>query len=261
MDISLEVVPRSREALDEALDLARRYPDIRTINIPDLSRFPLRAWDACRSLGMAQREAAEAAPQAQALAPAYSFIPHLRANAFNPKEPLPFAALFQKAGITAVLALAGDPPADPSQPCYPYATCDFIRDLKAQIPDVAVYAAFDPYRNNIRYELDYLTKKEAAGADGFFSQPFFDLRLLEIYAEYLEHRKVWWGVAPVVSDRSKAYWESRNRAIFPRSFRADLDWNVSFARDVRAFCAANDFNFYLMPIKVDLDAYLGGLFG
>jgi methylenetetrahydrofolate reductase (NADPH) len=129
------------------------------------------------------------------------------------------------------------------------------------MPELEIYGAFDPYRNNIRYELDYLLAKEEAGASGFMSQPFFDLRLLEIYAEYLEGKRVFWGVAPVLNEGNRNYWESRNRAIFPRSFRPGLSWNIEFAREVWNFCGSNSFNLYLMPIKVDLQTYLEGIFG
>jgi methylenetetrahydrofolate reductase (NADPH) len=129
------------------------------------------------------------------------------------------------------------------------------------MPELRIFAAFDPYRTNIRFELDYVRAKENAGAEGFFSQPFFDLRLLEIYAEYLEGKQVFWGVSPVLSGPSRNYWESRNRAVFPKSFRADLFWNVDFGRRVLQFCESNQFNLYLMPIKINLEEYLAGLFG
>ncbi|MDR2471845.1 MAG: methylenetetrahydrofolate reductase, partial [Treponema sp.] len=140
-------------------------------------------------------------------------------------------------------------------------TVPFIKKLKAELPELEIYAAFDPYRTNIRYELDYLAAKEEAVASGFMSQPFFDLRLLEIYAEYLEGKNVFWGLAPVLGEGNRRYWESRNRAVFPRSFRPGLDWNTGFARRVLAFCRSGGFNLYLMPIKVDIGTYLSGIFG
>jgi methylenetetrahydrofolate reductase (NADPH) len=129
------------------------------------------------------------------------------------------------------------------------------------MPELRVYVAFDPYRSNIRYELDYLRAKEEAGTEGFMSQPFFDLRLLEIFAEFLEGKQVFWGIPPVLSESSRNYWESRNRAVFPRNFRPDLYWNVDFSRRVLDFCEAHGFHLYLMPIKVDIAACLSGLFG
>ncbi|MCL2130216.1 MAG: methylenetetrahydrofolate reductase, partial [Treponema sp.] len=102
--------------------------------------------------------------------------------------------------------------------------------------------------------------KEEAGADGFFSQPFFDLRLIEIYAEYLEGKNVFWGISPVISNASRNYWESRNRAIFPRSFKPDLRWNIDFGRRVLDFCRNTGFNLYMMPVRLDIGTYLAELF-
>ncbi|MDR1788451.1 MAG: methylenetetrahydrofolate reductase [Treponema sp.] len=244
MDVSLEIVPRSEEALREGAAVGAAYPAITCINIPDLLRFPLRSWEACGLVDGRGRD----------------LIPHLRARAFDPAAPFPLKALFEKAGIRKALVIAGDPLAgEAASDGSP--SINFIKKLKTEMPALELYAAFDPYRTNIRFELDYLAAKEEAGAAGFMSQPFFDLRLLEIYAEYLEGKRVFWGIAPVLNAANRAYWESRNRAIFPRSFRTDLAWNVDFGREVLAFCAAHNFNLYLMPIKVDLSAYLDGLFG
>jgi methylenetetrahydrofolate reductase (NADPH) len=179
---------------------------------------------------------------------------------FDPDEPFPHRELFRRLGIRTALVIAGDPPTNAGIRTWPQSAVSFIKKLKAEMPELELYAAFDPYRSNIRYELDYLAEKEEAGAAGFMSQPFFDLRLLEIYAEYLEGKNVFWGVAPVLSPGNRAYWESRNRAIFPKHFQASLDWNVDFARRVLDFCGRQSFSLYLMPIKVDLNSYLSGLF-
>ncbi|MDR0600749.1 MAG: methylenetetrahydrofolate reductase [Treponema sp.] len=258
MIISLEAIPRSREALTETAKTGAVFPGIRIINVPDLVRFEIRSWDACGIL------------EELCCTSAFTFMPHLRARDFDPKLPFPHTARFRGLGIKRVLVIAGDTGSE-SAVCGVRAaglpqvqktqTIPFIKKLKAELPELSVYAAFDPYRSNIRYELDYLREKEEAGAVGFFSQPFFDLRLLEIYAEYLEGRDVYWGISPVLSDKNRNYWESRNRAIFPKSFRPDFFWNVDFGRRVLDFCEKRGFNLYLMPIKVDLEAYLSGLLG
>jgi methylenetetrahydrofolate reductase (NADPH) len=247
--VSLELVPRSREALEKGLCTARNFPGIDFINVPDLTRFSIRSWEACGMLA------------AFSGGPGPGFIPHLRARDFDPAAPFPLAGYFRDQGIRRVLVIAGDPPG--GEAAAPVnvreGTVPFIKKLKRELPGLDILAAFDPYRTNIRYELDYLMAKEEAGASGFMSQPFFDLRLLEIYAEYLEGKRVFWGVTPVLSGASRNYWESRNRAVFPKQFRAALDWNIAFGRRVMDFCRAHDFNLYLMPIKVDLEGYLSGL--
>jgi methylenetetrahydrofolate reductase (NADPH) len=254
MIVSLEAVPRSREALISGAAEAANFPAISLINVPDLLRFSIRSWEACGIL--AATGGKEPAGQRPAL------MPHLRAADFDLRVPFPHTEYFRSLGINQVLVIAGDPPA-PGIPAprqtYPTETVPFIKKLKAEMPELRIHAAFDPYRTNIRYELDYLAAKEDAGAEGFFSQPFFDLRLLEIYAEYLTGKQVFWGVSPVLSQANRNYWESRNRAVFPKSFRADLFWNVDFGRRVLEFCNANGFNLYLMPIKIDLAAYLSGV--
>jgi methylenetetrahydrofolate reductase (NADPH) len=259
MIVSLEAVPRDRDALAAFAEITAAFPRIDFINVPDLKRFEIRSWEACGIIR-------DSAPGLKA---GLKLMPHLRARDFDPAMPFPLADHFRRLGIGHVLVISGDP--EPASPGAPAAapglnpadspTIPFIKKLKTEIPELKIYAAFDPYRSNIRYELDYVRAKEEAGAEGFFSQPFFDLRLLEIYAEYLERKEVYWGVSPVLSTGNRAYWESRNRAIFPKSFRTDLGWNIDFGRRVLSFCEAQNFNFYLMPIKIDLKAYLSGLFG
>jgi methylenetetrahydrofolate reductase (NADPH) len=257
MIISLEAVPRSPEALAETAKAAAAFPEIRIINVPDLTRFKIRSWEACGIL-------AGSVPAGSSPA-AFSFMPHLRARDFDLQKPFPHAALFRSLGIDRTLVIAGDAEGaastDKADAAGAAPAISFIKKLKSEMPELSIFTAFDPYRSNIRYELDYLREKKEAGAAGFFSQPFFDLRLLEIYAEYLEGADVYWGISPVLSDKNRNYWESRNRAIFPKSFRPDLFWNVDFGRHVLDFCKSRGFNLYLMPIKVELKTYLSGLLG
>jgi methylenetetrahydrofolate reductase (NADPH) len=258
MIISLEAVPRSPEALAETAKAAAAFPEIRIINVPDLTRFEIRSWEACGILAGAQRHSETASDAAVGRGPAaFSFMPHLRVRDFDLQKPFPHAALFRSLGIEKTLVIAGDAESAASGVVGVANTTDvvdttftisFIKKIKSEMPELSIYAAFDPYRSNIRYELDYLREKKEAGAAGFFSQPFFDLRLLEIYAEYLEGADVYWGISPVLSEKNRNYWESRNRAIFPKSFRPDLFWNVDFGRRVLDYCEKRGFNLYLMPI-------------
>jgi methylenetetrahydrofolate reductase (NADPH) len=266
MKISLEAVPRNKEALISCAAEAAAFLQIGSINIPDLTRFTFRSWDACSALTEALPKNGEKSR--------FHYIPHIRAIDFKLHQPFPCRDLLRSQGVNQVLVIAGDLPRnfDTDFMSLEYIqsgkfpeiqtteTVPFIKKLRAEMPELTIYAAFDPYRTNIRYELDYLGQKEAAGAAGFMSQPFFDLRLLEIYAEYLEGKEVFWGLSPVLSQASRNYWESRNRAIFPKHFRPDLEWNIDFGRRVISFCEAHHFNVYLMPIKVDIKAYLSGLF-
>ena len=245
MKISLELVPRDEQYIcEQTAFVEQAIPDISAINFPDLLRFGIRSWDACRMVSHSQLDR----------------IAHLRAIDFDMHKPFPLTGFLKENHIKKVLVIEGDKPQDMKHVIYPSSSIEFIRKLKKEVEGITIYAAFDPYRNNIRYELEYLWQKTEAGASGFFSQPFFDLRLLEIYSEYLEGQDVYWGVSPVTGERSKLYWETRNRAIFPKSFVPNLDWNVRFGQQVINFCKKNSFNLYLMPIRINLTDYLIRLF-
>jgi methylenetetrahydrofolate reductase (NADPH) len=242
--LSIELVPRNPEALRRDLQQVRDcFPAIDTINIPDLLKFPLRSWDAC--------------VQARQLFP--HAIPHLRAIDFDLDKPFPLVETFRQHGIDSVLIIAGDQPQDMSRRVFRTSSVDLIRAVKTQMPDMKVYAGIDPYRTGIKTELDYVKRKRDAGAAGFFTQPFFDLRLMEIYHDLLSGLEVFWGVSPVMSERSKDYWDNLNNAIFPPDFTPTLEWNRRFARQALDFAAKTDSNLYFMPIRVDLFAYLEGI--
>jgi methylenetetrahydrofolate reductase (NADPH) len=244
MRISVELVPRSPAALvRDALFIRERFDWVTMLNIPDLRRFPLRSWEAC-----------------SATAPIYaSSIPHVRAIDVAPHDPLAMLETILAAGLNEVLVVSGDPPHDFGQLAYPQSSVEVIRRFKRECPQLRVYAALDPYRQGIRAECEYVERKLEAGADGFFTQPFFDLRLLEIYAERLAGQVVFWGVTPIVTEGARAYWETTNRIVLPRSFQPTMEWNREFARTVLRFVKLNDANAYLMPIRVDLAEYLDGL--
>jgi len=245
MKISLELVPRNRQYIcEQTAFVEKTIPQITAINFPDLLRFSIRSWEACQMITHSQLDR----------------ITHLRAIDFDLNQPFPLVSFLKENNIKKVLVIEGDKPQDMRNMVYPTSTLDLIRKLKKESDDITIYAAFDPYRNNIRYELEYLQQKIEAGASGFFSQPFFDLRLLEIYSEYLEGHDVYWGVSPVTGERSKHYWETRNRAIFPKSFSPTLSWNVKFSQDVMNFCQKNNFNLYLMPININIEIYLRKVF-
>ena len=242
--LSIELVPRDRDSLQHELQLIRtHFPAIETINIPDLLKFPLRSWDACR--------------QAKALFP--HAIPHLRAIDFDLRQPFPLVEDFLHNELDTVLVIAGDQPQDMSRRVYRTSSIELIRALKATMPALKVYAGIDPYRTGIKTELDYVKRKIDAGADGFFTQPFFDLRLMEIYHDLLSGLEVFWGISPVTSERSKDYWDNLNNAIFPPDFEPTLAWNRRLAQEAMAFAGDTGSNIYFMPIRIDLVEYLEGI--
>ena len=244
MRISVELIPRSEaEVLADAQIVRSVMPVANTFNIPDLMRFPLRSWDACAL--------------ARSVLPAA--IPHIRAIDIPPGDELAVGDAVVAAGLTEILVIKGDAPSDVSRRTYPTSSEAVIRRFKRHHPALRVYAAFDPYRQGLRDELAGIDRKLEAGADGFFTQPLFDLRLLTICADMLQGSEVFWGIAPVLGERSKAYWETTNRVVFPSGFAPTLEWNRDFARAAVALIRSFNANVYFMPIKVNLTRYLDGL--
>ena len=243
--VSIELVPRSPTALAADLQLMRqRLPSVRMVNIPDLLGFDLRSWEACR--------------QARAMVP--RAIPHLRAMDFDLDRRL--AALVETlraADLREVLVVQGDSPQDLHRQVFPTKSVELIRALKAALPGGAVYAALDPYRASFRAEMAYAAAKLEAGADGFFTQPFFDLRLMDVWGELLAGHEVYWGVAPVLAERTRRYWQTKNNAFFPVSFEPTLEWNRRFAADCLAWVRSRGAHIYYMPIRADIAAYLEGI--
>lgn len=243
MRISLELVPRTKESiLEEVEKISRNLKKVNAINIPDLLRFDLRSWEACEYVKPYFQNA----------------IPHFRAVDINLNEPLPMAGALLEKQFKEIIVISGDIPQDMSRKMYLSDVLEVIKKFKVEIPGIKIYAAFDPYRQGIHKELDYAHAKRDAGADGFFTQPFFDIRLFDIYAELLQSYEVFWGVSPVLSMNSKNYWETRNKVIFPKNFSPTLEWNRDFARAVLGRITSMDGNAYFMPIKASvLDCFNG----
>lgn len=242
--ISLELVPRNPAQLAQELAaVARHFPQLDTVNIPDLLRFPTRSWDGC------------------ALAKGYvrHAIPHIRAIDFSRTEPFPLLDTLRQQGLREILVVTGDPPPADETRKDGATAVELIRLIKQAAPDFTIYAAIDPYRNGIQQELEYARAKQEAGADGFFTQPFFDVRLMEIFYEQLPDLNIYWGVSPVLAEGSKKYWVSRNRAVFPPHFEPTLQWNWNFGREALRFAQATGGNIYFMPIRADVVQYLSGI--
>ena len=77
--------------------------------------------------------------------------------------------------------------------------------------------------------------------------------------EQLKDVEIYWGVSPVLGERSKSYWENRNNAFFPMGFEPTLEWNREFANEALTYVKERDDNIYFMPIKTDLVNYLDGI--
>ncbi|KXV20985.1 methylenetetrahydrofolate reductase [Gluconobacter japonicus] len=243
MRVSVELVPRSEEALFEDVSVVRRVlPSVDLLNIPDLIRFDLRSDDAAARVNRTS---------------GLSVIPHIRAIDIAPDAPLPGA---DRPELNAVLVVAGDPlPAGSDRVAYPNTSAQIIERYRREAPHLDVYAVFDPYRRAPWQELEDIARKKDAGACGFFTQPLFDLHMLQLSMDWLRDDTVFWGISPVLGERSRRYWERVNHVVFPKDYDDTLDGNIRLARQMLTLVREKNDNTYLMPLKVDLASYLGGL--
>lgn len=253
--ISVELIPRDLNTLEKETKLIKdKFPMVNAINIPDLLRFKVRSWGAVALT-----------------AKSFPFsVPHIRAIDF-PADDL--EGSLEKAGvlkhikdnnIPAVLIVKGDPPKDKSHKVYDTTSIDLIKFFKNTMPELKVYGAIDSYRSTFDEEFDYIKEKVDNGVDGFFTQPFFDIALMEKYGDKLDKEfsqsEIFWGVSPVTTEHSKHYWETLNKVTFPDDFCLTLKCNVDFAKKALQFVSERKSNIYFMPIKVDIDEYLTQVF-
>lgn len=241
--IAVEIVPRKEEEILRDVETLKKYSQVDCVNIPDIMRCEIRSWEG-----------------AKFVQPYLPTIPHVRAMDIDLTKPLPFKEIFEQAGITEALVIAGDPPQDFSRTVYPTESIDVIRKFREELPNVKVYAGIDQYRSGIRDELYKVERKMQAGAAGLFTQPFFDMRYLKMYADLLDGIDVYWGVSPVLSARSKGYWERKDKAVFPKDFEPTMNWNVEFAHKVIDFISSKNGGLYFMPITIDIADFLPQIF-
>jgi methylenetetrahydrofolate reductase (NADPH) len=243
MRISIELVPRDLSVLkEELLFLARDYPQVDTINVPDMTKLTNRSLDPA-VIGAVRDES-------------LALIPHIRAcdyeNAADALSRL-VPELVRK-DIQEMLIVSGDQ--DETERSGGLRSPALISLIKSQLPTATVYAAIDPYRQGIADEIAYAKVKLEAGATGFFTQPFFDHALLRKYAESLEGERVFWGISPVLNEKTKAYWERVNNVRFPGDFKISMNYNANLAREIIEIAKLRGQDAYIMPIRAPLDEYL-----
>ena len=239
MHISFEIVPRSLPAFTEQYAYVQSLgANINVINIPDIQRFSLRSWQLNQLIDRNK----------------YQFVPHFRAIDFK-RDGSDLSSIIEDYQLDKILLVSGDPPEGLNRTFYNTNVLELIRIIKQRFPDLSIYAGFDPHRQGLQDECDYILRKIEAGVTGFFSQPFYDHRLLEIYLEHMQGLDVYIGLSPITSQSSKLYWEVKNKVKFPLNFRPELDWNVDFANRVIETAEKSGFNIYFMPIKIQLNDY------
>lgn len=245
--ISVELIPRSVDHLIRDVEtVATHLGDVDTINVPDQTKFDLSSWDACAL--------------AKETTSAHSTIPHVRAQDLEPDRALPMLRAIERAEITELLIVSGDPAKNQPDEIPGVSAIEAIARIRRELPGVDVYAGLDPYRQSPEREVAYAEQKLEAGAAGFFTQPFFDVALMAAWASFLPRGvPIWWGTTTVTSEASRRYWQRVNHAVFPHDFEVTLDWQRSYAQRALSFAREHHQHVYLMPISVDVHDYLGGL--
>ncbi|MGE4170019.1 MAG: methylenetetrahydrofolate reductase [Candidatus Margulisiibacteriota bacterium] len=239
----VELVPREMETfIAEAQALMSAGLGLFGINVPDVLRLSNRSHDAATAL----------------LRVGIPAIPHIRAIDRPLDETLSLVDAFVKAGGAHVLIVSGDIP-DGLRQTYPVHPVDIVAALKARF-DLKVYCAIDPYRTSFAKELAYIDQKRQAGADGFFTQPFFDAGLAKLYLDQLEGTSVFLGISPVMSEKSKNYWITKNHAVFPKDFSLDFEANVAVAKNLVDVAVQNGQHTYSMPILCPALAFSKAVF-
>jgi len=243
MKFSFEIVPRTDDAFEQQYNFVSTLGEtISMINVPDIQRFNIRSWETGVKIDRTK----------------YNFVPHFRASDFSLQSGDIFRVI-EENQLDHVLLVSGDPPEGIKREFHNTSVLDLIRVVKQKYPDITIHAGFDPHRNGIQEECHYVQRKIDAGASSFFSQPFYDMRMIEVYAEHLQGVEMYIGLSPITTVASKNYWELKNKVMFPASFKADIDWNIDFSNKVIAMAKEVGFNIYFMPIKINLEDYFGKL--
>lgn len=241
--LSIELAPRDvDQLLREAREIADRYPQLTWLNIPDILRLPVRSHDAAiAALGLPLR-----------------VIPHIRARDRSIDETLAMIDRLEAAGIRDVLIVTGD---RYDENDTGVSSLEVIKAATSRgSGNVRLWAAFDPYRGELRAELDYARAKTEAGATGFFTQPFFDPRYAEICLDQLAHVDTFIGISPVTTEKSRAYWERTNRVVFPSGFKPTLEYCARLTAELIHLAESHGQHAYLMPIRLEPQVYLGAAF-
>jgi methylenetetrahydrofolate reductase (NADPH) len=234
--ISVELVPRSEEEVLTDAALVAMYPQVTHINIPDIERFSLRSVEAIRLIR-------------EKFGDRFVYVPHIRAIA-STLVPDTFPG-------DIALIVQGDIPAQFKPEQLIFAT-EHIREMPKGI---RVMAGIDPYRSSVKHEQALICAKIAAGATGFFTQPFFSLLYIRYWDTILpKEYEIFYGVSPITTEASLAYWKDKNHVVFPNDFSLSVARQVAFARSVIRWANAHGRSVYLMPIRIPLALYLAKVF-
>ena len=240
----VEIVPTDLDVLKQSSkDILSRYDNVQGINVPDILRQSIRSHDAVELL----------------LDEGITAIPHIRTIDRPLTETIALVERLIEKGLKHVLLITGDAPTYIAK-TYPVTPMMAVRSIKERWPFLKVYCALDPYRASFLKEIRYCEQKAAVGADGFFTQPFFDPELARIYIEQLKDFELFIGISPVITERSQNYWINKNHAIFPERFGLSVEKNAEIGKEILDVTRSHGKNTYIMPIRVPVQEYLDKLF-
>lgn len=243
--IALELVPRDLSLFfEESRSNLEQYPFIKKINVPEVRSVPINSFEAAQIL----------------LSKALPVVPHFRLIDRTLDDLLEKLSFLESIGLKEVLLIGGDLPKKGEFIPSGLTTLRAIAEVRRAFPSLKIYAGLDPYRSSFRQELDYAFKKMEAGCDGFYTQPFFSLKILDLWLEQLSNTELWFGISPVHSDKSRQYWERVNQVVFPANFSYGKLENNELARQLLERIADANCNAYFMPITLSAAEYLKGLF-
>tara|TARA_Y100000591_G_scaffold253291_1_gene224895 strand:- start:3 stop:743 length:741 start_codon:yes stop_codon:yes gene_type:complete len=241
--IFLELVPRNLETLYQNSKLfLDTFNDLSGINIPDIKRLPIRSHEAAQHL----------------LNHNLTAIPHIRTQDASLSDHITAMQTLYAKGLRHVLLISGDP--DNQSASFDSSPDMLCKELKNAFSDLTVYCGIDPYRQAYDDECRYAEKKLTAGADGLFSQPFFDVTLYKKYVKQFSTTHFFCGISPVTTEASFTYWKTINKVPFPTSFDLSLDYNIRLAKELLACSKSYNQHAYLMPIRTPVKAYLEQVF-
>lgn len=240
--ISLELVPRTLEALRTDIEsVLKTNFKLDRINVPDIKRLDWRSWEAAELL----------------LDMGVMPIPHFRSQDFDAGEVIETVRPLVLKGIKEILIVSGDP--FEGQEKKGLTPIEMLRELKAEFPELKLFAGLDPYRTSWTEELAYSKQKLAAGFDALFSQPFFCEDLMNSWLKHFKPGQLFAGFAPVTSEKSIRYWQNVNKVPLLDEFDTSLEANSKLANRLIENVTARGQGCYLMPIRVKAADFLNSL--
>ncbi len=165
--IALELVPRD---LNLFLDESRL----------NLDRYPFYSKNQCSRNSIGRNKIIRGI-QGSFLEHSLPAVPHFRLIDRTLDDLLKKLSSLQEMEPKGSSLIGGDPPKNGEFVPSGLTTLEAISQVRKAFPSLKIYAGLDPYRSSFRRELDYAKQKLDAGCNGFYTQPFFSLKVLDLW--------------------------------------------------------------------------------